>query len=119
MESLIDRWAQMRRWERGLVLGNIFYFTLAACGHIVVHPYGEYMDLSEGRAVFVLFIGITTEAYMLPLSCIYYGVWCGCSALFVQWLGEKAGMIVLFLLVTLLGFAILVYYTLATFSLSW
>ncbi|HMB22268.1 MAG: hypothetical protein ACM33V_00010 [Chloroflexota bacterium] len=102
MESLIDRWAQMRPWERGLAFGNLCYFAFVVCG-----------------LVFMPVLEIAAETYMLPLACAYYGAWCVCGALLVQWLGEKAGMITCFLLMTLLGFAIFIFYTLATFSISW
>lgn len=119
MESLIDRWAQMRRWERGLVLANLCYFLLLIWGHILVHPYyGEYMDLSGFRILFVPFLGITTEAYLLPIACVYYGVWCISCALLVQQLGEKTGTIAWSLAMVVLWLIILLYYTLATFSVS-
>ncbi|HEX2997283.1 MAG TPA: hypothetical protein VHP14_20840 [Anaerolineales bacterium] len=101
MESIIDRWTQMRRWERGLVFGNLCYFAFVACG-----------------LVFVPVFGITTETYMLPLACVYYGAWCVCGALLVQWLGEKVGMVTCFLLMFLFDFAIFLYYALSTFSIS-
>lgn len=86
MESLIDRWTQMRRSERGLVFGNVCYFALGGCSLTIAS-----------------FLEITTEVSMLPLACVYYGVWCVCSALLVEWLGEKVGMITCFLLLTFLA----------------
>jgi hypothetical protein len=117
MESFTALWSKTPRWARGLILGNLCYFAIAGCGLILMIPNGDYIDLAGFEIIFIPFLGITTDSYLLPIAFVYYGVWCACSALFVQWLGEGTGMIMLFISMVVLGIVVIIY-AFANFSFS-
>ena len=107
MKQFATLWLDSPRWARGLFLGNLGYIVLALLGFSLIdHSFGDQMGL------FIFFAPILWPMMGTPISSsifLYHVAWCVLGALFVEWLGEVKGLIILVCLIYAVGIAVIIY----------
>lgn len=107
MKQFTTLWLDTPRWARGLFLGNLCYIMLAVLGFSLInHSYWEQLWL---EAVFAPFLWPMMGTPISSGIFLYHVAWCAFGALFVQWLGEVKGLIILVCLPYAVGITVIIY----------
>ena len=116
MKQVAAFWSDSPRWARGLFLGNLCYIVLALVGfNLIDHSFGDQIWLMGVLSPLLWpMLGTPISSKIVFL---YHLAWCLLGAIFVQWLGEAKGLLLLILLPYFVGIAILIY-ALTHFSFS-
>ena len=103
MKYFTALWLDTPRWVRGLFLGNLCYVVLVAFG------FGLLQNNFAPGMIFAPLIWLVNLIHLEPRYILYHVAWCVFGALFVQFLGERKGIILLVSLIYGIGIAFLMY----------
>jgi len=107
MKHFITLWLDTPRWLRGLFLGNIGYIVFVAFGFNVLQDRYPPSLIFVPTVVPVMVLNFGSLGLRFVLVHI---AWCTLGALWVQWLGEKKGIVILMFLMYAIGIVIFYVY---------